>query len=406
MSNPQPLAELAANLDELPLGLEHDLAPEFPQMAEFHSLRRLQASSVYARIEPQLHRIMRTVVHEELAPPDPLVNGFIRATAWNVERGTELEGIVQVLAEHPRMVDSDVLLLTELDLGMARSGNRFVAREIAQSLKLNYAFANCYVSLVKGSGLEYEVDGENSLALHGNALFSRHPLRQVEIISLPNGKDLMRGKEKRLGCQQAVAAIVDHPKGAFRAVSLHLDAHCSQGHRHRQMKLVLDHLEKLQPQLPVLIGGDWNTSTYNSKRATYSILGYARRVLMGVNNVLQNHYPYPDRWFERRLFRELEERGYRYRDLNEPGAGTLHYDVEDLAQNTNMGDWIPAWCFWFIRWALQRNGGKCSLKLDWFTGKDLQPLRESAPRVLSEIHSRETPLSDHDPIVLDFRLDA
>ena len=33
------------------------------------------------------------------------------------------------------------------------------------------------------------------------------------------------------------------------------------------MSIVLDHLAGLRPALPVLIGGDWNTSTYNSRRA-------------------------------------------------------------------------------------------------------------------------------------------
>jgi hypothetical protein len=62
--------------------------------------------------------------------------------------------------------------------------------------------------------------------------------------------------------------------------------------------------------LPVLIGGDWNTSTYNSRRAVYSIFGFWRRVMMGSGYFIRNHYPHPDRWFERHLFRELESRGW------------------------------------------------------------------------------------------------
>ncbi len=347
---------------------------------------------------------MDTVVQENHVADSPTPGRFLRAIAWNIERGTQLEGILDVLAGHERTKSADVLLMTELDYGMARSGNRFVARDIAQALGLNFAFANCYISLVKGSGLEYHVEGENSLSLHGNALFSRFPLRQAHSIALPNGKDKMRGKEKRLGWQQAVVALVRHPETPFWAVSLHLDAHSSQSHRHRQMKLVLEHMERLTPRLPILIGGDWNTSTYNSKRATYSILGYVRRVLMGVNNVLRNHYPHPDRWFERRLFGELGKWGYDYRPLNQLGVGTLHYDVDDIAVNTNMGDWVPQWCFWFIQWALKQAGGKCSLKLDWFAGRGIHPLSESPPRVLGEVHDRESPLSDHDPIALDFRV--
>jgi endonuclease/exonuclease/phosphatase family metal-dependent hydrolase len=326
----------------------------------------------------------------------------VRVTAWNVERGKQLEGILSALGRDPLLGGSDVLLLTELDYGMARTGNRFVARDIADRLGLSFAFAPCYVALNKGSGVESAAGGDNTLALHGNALLSRFPLRSAHSIALPNGKDKMRGKEKRLGSQRAVVAEVLHPSGRFRAVSLHLDAHSTQHHRLRQMRVVLDHLETLRPRLPVLIGGDWNTSTYNSKRAAYSIAGYFRRVAMGVGHVIRNHYPYPERWFERRLFRELERRGYLYRELNEMGAGTLHYDVADLATYENLREWVPGWCFAFIRWALRQNGGRCSLKLDWFTGRDISPAPGTSPKVVGGLSSIYGPLSDHDPIVLDF----
>ncbi len=124
---------------------------------------------------------------------------------------------------------------------------------------------------------------------------------------------------------------------------------------------------------------------------------------MGVQNVIENHYPYPERWFERKLFRELEERGYNYRDLNERGVCTLHYDVSDRATNVNLGDWIPQWCFHFITWALNAHGGRCSLKLDWFAGKNIQTVPEHTPQVIdSKTFGDDAPPSDHDPILLDF----
>jgi calcineurin-like phosphoesterase family protein len=258
------------------------------------------------------------------------------------------------------------------------------------------------VALNKGSGLESQVAGENTQALHGNALVSRFPLRRAHSLALPNGKDKMSGKEKRLGSQRAVVADVEHPLGRFRAVSLHLDAHSTQRHRARQMRLVLEHVATLSPPLPTLVGGDWNTTTYNSRRATYAILGYFRRVAMGVRTVVEQHYPHPDRWFERRLFREIERRGYRYRELNATGVGTLHYDVTDIAVNSGMRDWVPGWCFPFIDWALAKHGGRCSLKLDWFAGRNVVPAPGSAPRVVTDLRDDAGPLSDHDAIVLDF----
>ena len=384
--------------------MDHSLKPSFPQLSRFNSTRALHASAIYQELRPEIERVLQTVVEENLAPEATPARSSIRATAWNIERGTHLEPIIEILREHALIGGSDLYLLTELDVGMARSHNRDVAREIGRSLGLNYAFAPCYIALNKGSGLEDQVPGENVQSLHGNALFSRHPMRDAHSLSLPNGKDLMRGKEKRLGSQCVVIATIDHPLGSFRAVSLHLDAQSSQQHRGRQMKIVLDHLKTLSPALPVLLGGDWNTSTYNSSRAVYSILGYCRRVLMGVNHVIDHHFTYPDRWFERHLFRELKRQGYHYQDLNEPGVCSLHYHLDDLAANNRMGDWVPAWCFWFINWALQKTDGRCSIKLDWFAAKDIAVDGNRPPRVVPDVHPQDLRLSDHDPIVLDFTL--
>jgi hypothetical protein len=100
----------------------------------------------------------------------------------------------------------------------------------------------------------------------------------------------------------------------------------------------------------------------------------------------------------------LENRGFKFKDFNEIGRGTLHYDMNNLATNTNLGDWVPSWCFPFIRWATNRVGGKCSLKLDWFTGKNINLAPDSAPKVVGDLRDGATFLSDHDAIVLDFTL--
>lgn len=391
--------------------LNHGLQEFFPQLASFSSTKELKQSALYAEIRPRIDALFNSIVQEGFADTvsarrASTTKRSLRAVAWNIERGAKLKEIIDALGEHKALRESDVLLLTELDCGMARSDNRFVAREIAESLKLNYVFAPCYLALNKGSGLEAHVTGENTHALHGNALFSPHPLRKAHSLALPNGKDKLRGKEKRLGAQRVVVADVLHPTaGEFRAVTLHLDAHSTRNHRRRQMRIVLDHLEHLHPRLPTVIGGDWNTSTYHSHRALFSILGYWRRVMIGARHVVREHYPFPERRFERRLFRALERSGYEYKTLNEIGRGTLHYDVRDVAVNANMADWVPAWCFPFIRWALERTGGRCSLKLDWFAGRGIKVDTASSPCVVAGLaDARGEPFSDHDAIVLDFLL--
>lgn len=390
--------------------LKHDLNRHFPELLGFESTREMEASEIYSRIRPEVERILNCVVREDLFEStnggyparEDAAKGPIRAVAWNLERGCVFEGIVKALSSHADLQNRDLLLLSELDHGMARSGNRHVAREIAERLGLNYAFAPVYIALQKGSGVEVATEGENAESIHGLAMFSRWPMQNVHAVPLPNGKDKMWGKEKRLGYLRALFAEIEHPLGSFHAVTVHLDAHCSRRHRLRQMRIILDHLETLPP-LPVIIGGDWNTTTFNSQNSTRAILGYWRRVFMGPRNVAKNHLPHPERYFERPLFRELENRGFEYRRFNELGVGTLHYDVGSIEKNTNLRDWVPEWCFPFIFWAANRVGGKVSGRLDWFAGKGIDLARGGAPKTVSGLADETgTPLSDHDAIALDF----
>ena len=409
--------------------MDHDLAKHFPELLKFESTREMEASALYKKIKPEVDRILNAIVSEDLSVPPPVGGGLTQGTeittdsdahlqppataggtdtvmvlAWNIERGIMLDGIIDALKTHGDLKDKDLLLLTELDYGMARSSNRFVAREVARALNLNYAFAPVYIALQKGSGVESAIEGENTRSLHGLAMFSKFPLKNVHTVALPNGKDKMWGKEKRLGHLRALIADIEHPAGTFRAVTIHLDAHCSRSHRRKQMGIILDHLETL-PTLPTILGGDWNTTTFNSQNATRAIMGYWRRVFMGPKNVAKNHLPYPERFFERRLFAELENRGYDYKKYNELGVGTLHYHVESIEKNTNLRDWVPEWCFPFIFWAAGRVGGKVSGRLDWFAGKGIEIAEGTKPHTAGNLQNAEgTSLSDHDAITLDFSL--
>ena len=240
-----------------PSTLDHELHRYFKDLAQFQSTEACTTSTIYSEIRPELERVLGGIEQGSFSPADsPRAGVTIRVAAWNIERGIQLDGVLEVLSSDPTLAASELLLLTEVDYGMARTANRHVAREIAAGLGVHYAFAPCYLALNKGAGVEAEAEGENTLALHGNAIMSRFPLRNAHTLALPNGKDKMVGREKRLGSQHAIIADVDHPLGTFRTVALHMDAHSSQRHRHRQMRMLLDHLEGLEPRLPVLIGGE------------------------------------------------------------------------------------------------------------------------------------------------------
>lgn len=374
------------------------IAPHLPALAACRNNAELWGLDLYRALEPDIRRVLDTPEigsfrHCRSAAPARRQYRFV---AWNVERGAQFDGQVDALLTHPLLREADVLLLTETDSGMVRSGNRNVARALASALGMQYAFVPCYLNLTKGSGVEQDLSGSNALGLHGNALLSRYPMGNIRPVFLENGVDIMASREKRIGRQAAVAADIRFPNATMTAVSVHLDAQSTQRHRYLQLRDVLD---SIAGSHAAVVGGDWNTSTYNSSRALHAILGFWLRVMMGVDNVIRNHYLHPYRHFERDLFRLLEERGFDYRACNCLGEHTVSYDVEDLRATKALRDWVPGWCFHFIRWALRNHGGRCPVKLDWFATRGV---RAANPVVIHDVREgRAVPLSDHDAIAVD-----
>jgi endonuclease/exonuclease/phosphatase family metal-dependent hydrolase len=384
------------------------IAPHLPALAACRNSAELWGLDLYRNLEPDIRRVLDTPEignfrHCGSAAP---ARRQYRFAAWNVERGTQFEGQVEALLTHPILRDADVLLLTETDSGMVRSGNRNVARALACALGMQYAFVPCYLNLTKGSGIEQDLAGANDLGLHGNAVLSRYPMGNIRPVFLENGVDIVASREKRIGRQAAVAADILFPNATVTAVSVHLDAQSTQRHRYLQLRDVLNAVaggsgpsHDREGVVPVVVGGDWNTSTYNSSRALTAILGFWLRVLMGVDSVIRNHYLHPYNRFERDLFRLLEKRGFDYRDCNHLGEHTVSYDVEDLRATKALRDWVPGWCFHFIRWALRNHGGRCPVKLDWFATRGV---RCRNPVVIHDVREgRAVPLSDHDAIAVD-----
>jgi endonuclease/exonuclease/phosphatase family metal-dependent hydrolase len=379
--------------------VKEEFARHFPRWLTCNSTKELEADAEYAALASEIKKVLGHCDTGDFTRGTAPAKPVYRVAAWNLERGIQYEAQLEAFHTHPYLKTCDVLLLTEADLGMARSGNRAVAQELARELGLHYAFIPCYLNLAKGSGVEFHADGENELGLHGNAILSRYPIRGARGIALRNGIDKMRGREKRLGHQHALAAEIDFPNYTITAASVHLDTQSSQRHRRDQMRDILD---GLNTDRPVVLGGDWNTTTYNASRATYAILGYWLRIFMGVENVIRNHFLHPYRHFEKQLFALVESRGFEYHRSNVLGERTTTYDVTCGKTRQNLGEWVPGWCFAFIRWALRNHGGTCPLKIDWFATRDV---RVENPVVIHDLREgRAEPLSDHDAIGVDLRV--
>lgn len=376
--------------------VREQLRPCFPELALCGSTAELLDHPSYRRIRTLAERVLSVAEVGRFAVPGAPSKERYRLVAWNLERGIQFEGQLDAMRNHPYLASADAFLLTETDVGMARSGNRNVARDLARKLGLDYAFVPSYLNLAKGAGVENDASGENAVGLHGNAVLSRYPIRHVRPVLLGNGRDKMRGREKRIGQEAAVLANIGFPGLDMTVCAVHLDAQSRQHHRRDQMRMVLD---ALPPSGPAVIGGDWNTTTFDSSSARSAIIGYWVRLMLGVGNTIRNHFLRPYNYFERELFRLLDERRFDWRSANLLDERTTSYDVNDGKTYRNLREWVPRWCFDFIRWALRDFDGKCPLKIDWFAVRGAKVV---SPVVMHEFREgRRPPLSDHDAIGID-----
>lgn len=185
----------------------------------------------------------------------------LRVVAWNAERlkyGT-------ASAELLRAVEADVVLLTEADIGMARSGNRHTVRDLAEALGMGWAYGVEFVELGLGDAREtqWHADEDNRTGLHGNAILSRWPLRDPVILPLDPGGTWFAGRsgnQRRLGGRMAVAARIDAPTPIW-LVAAHLESHTDAADRGRQAEKLVAALDRLVPPgQGVMLGGDFNTT--------------------------------------------------------------------------------------------------------------------------------------------------
>jgi endonuclease/exonuclease/phosphatase family metal-dependent hydrolase len=289
----------------------------------------------------------------------------LRAVAWNAERGRRLEGASALLARS----GADVFLLCELDHGMARSGQRHTARELARALGCGYAFGVEFLELGLGDRDEAArcAGQHNAVGYHGGAILSRLPLLRCALVRLETRGEWF-GPERgqpRVGGRIAVLAKVRAGGGELALASVHLESHGDPAGRAEELARLLGALGAFAPGAPVLLGGDLNTHTLSA------LHGRDREAL---RRALAEH---PARLLEpvahEPLFASAAAAGFEWREANATGVAT----VRD-------GSRTPS-----------RRGG---LKLDWFLYRGL---RARDPEVIAAVDPASgAALSDHEAIAV------
>lgn len=187
------------------------------------------------------------------APPDHAMP--IKAVVFNMERGAYLRESADFIRDCPDLQQADVILANELDDGMCRTGCRDTARELAGLLHMNYTYALEFVELV---------NPDDPKGYHGNAIFSRWPIRWAKTLYLPESYNWYNDRQKRIGGRVAIFALLDTGERPTGLICVHLENRTDGAGRAKQLQAVFEEAARLfDPDVPVILGGDMNTNTFD-----------------------------------------------------------------------------------------------------------------------------------------------
>ena len=196
-------------------------------------------------------------------PPAATPGDQITLAAWNIERCKRVEESAALL----RTSGADIVLATEMDLGMARSGQRHTTRDLAEALGFGYVFGVEFVELGPGDAYETEMAAGqgNDHGLHGNAILSRFPIADPALIPLDTGGAWFAQSPKgdgqyRVGGRNAIAARLDTPAGPVTLASVHYESESDAEGRAAQTERLLSGLAGSFGDGACVIGGDLNTA--------------------------------------------------------------------------------------------------------------------------------------------------
>jgi endonuclease/exonuclease/phosphatase family metal-dependent hydrolase len=166
----------------------------------------------------------------------------IRVLSYNMHRAIGVdrlfrpERIARVINHH----QADIVLLQEVDVGVPRSRQLDLAKEMAEAAGYPHYVTGLNVKLNKG--------------MYGNTTLSKFPITQSRNI------DLTVGRRKARGCQYSSIQVNNSSDFSQNIEVFNLHLGLSSQERVRQIGLLIhsEEFSPLTPGAPCLVGGDFN----------------------------------------------------------------------------------------------------------------------------------------------------
>jgi len=278
-------------------------------------------------------------------------------------RGCARPQDIAALLRRPPLSGAAIVLLSEADWRLSRSGRRETARELAELLGMSFAF---------GPEFAFRREEKEFTSFFGNAILAAAPVDNVRVVPLPMYFDYTRRRRWKLASdtvrvarRSALAVDVSLAGRSVTVALAHLENRTDPAGRARQ-------ISRFAGALPqdgaALIGGDFNTTTIDVRT-------WRNCAILGARLALE---PYRLRRPQRHepLFEILEGAGFDFHKSNVPLAPT--YTPSGL---------VPR----LLR-----------AKLDWIGLRKLNAVPGSARVVPARLGLRR--ISDHDFATCEFTL--
>jgi len=358
----------------------------------FPTLDALRASPQWSDLGPRIARVLSNVHrYQPPGPPSaPSAPDRLLAVHWNVEHGNWYDQVERALTTHPLLQAADLLLFNEIDLGMARAGNRDVTGDLARTLGFHGCWAPLFLETTAGRDDDPIVAAgrENEEGLFGLGILSRWPIGEVRIVELPSPERLQFDHERMIGRHVGLIVTIERPGAPFVAVSVHLEVHRTRRDRAAQMRALLPTLAR--ETRPIVLAGDFNSHTFDRGRWWDPFVN-AVVVLTSSNRAVLSRFLHPDRGPSHEpLFDALGDADFEWNRFNDRRP-TLRVRFDRLDEARLALKFAAP----LIRWAERRG----RLRLDWFAGRGWRDGRGATVAGLDGPGKA----SDHAPIVAEFR---
>lgn len=365
------------------------------RFTRYPTLAALKASGEWSELEPKLERLLSTVrMHEPPLPPGPPHDSkLLRAVHWNIEHGNWYDQVEDALLHHPDLRDADLLTFNEIDVGMARAGNRDVAADLAKALGRYGAWAPMFLESTAGRDDDARMAAgrSNEEAMFGIAILSRWPFGDVHLVRLPGPEEIQFDFERMFGRFVGLVAEIRRPGAPFVAVSVHLEVHRTRAHRAEQVRVLTHALRNVKR--PIVLAGDFNSHTFD-RGLWHSPLSGSSALLAWPGGPLWRRLGRPDRGrFHEPLFDVLRDAGFEWEPFVdfEP---TLQLRLDRVDEGRRWLQLLGPLTRPLLGWAERRG----RLRLDWFAGRGWKGGRGLT------VHGLDGPgrASDHAPIMAEF----